>query len=311
MRIFGPVPSRRLGRSLGLNNIPPKTCSYSCVYCQLGFTKKMQIERSEFYKPEEFIEEVKEKVEKIKNSNEKIDYLTFVSDGEPTLDINLGKEIDMLKSLDIKIAVISNSSLIWREDVREELSKADWVSLKVDSVIEENWRKIDCPSKELDLNKMLEGIKNFSQKYNGFFATETMLVESFNDTEYSLEKTAQFLGEINPDVSYISIPVRPPARKDAKKPGEETINKAYQIFSNSLNNVEYLIGYEGNAFSFTGNIEEDILSITSVHPMREDAVEKFLKNVDTDWNVLHELVDKGKIREVEYNDKKFYIRSFK
>jgi wyosine [tRNA(Phe)-imidazoG37] synthetase (radical SAM superfamily) len=271
----------------------------------------MQIERSEFYKPEEFIEEVKEKVEKIKNSNEKIDYLTFVSDGEPTLDINLGKEIDMLKSLDIKIAVISNSSLIWREDVREELSKADWVSLKVDSVIEENWRKIDCPSKELDLNKMLEGIKNFSQKYNGFFATETMLVESFNDTEYSLEKTAQFLGEINPDVSYISIPVRPPARKDAKKPGEETINKAYQIFSNSLNNVEYLIGYEGNAFSFTGNIEEDILSITSVHPMREDAVEKFLKNVDTDWNVLHELVDKGKIREVEYNDKKFYIRSFK
>ncbi len=311
MKIFGPVPSRRLGRSLGLNNIPPKTCSFSCVYCQLGFTKKMQIERSEFYEPEELVEEVLEKVEKVKKSEEQIDYLTFVSDGEPTLDINLGKVINMLKSLNIKIAVITNSSLIWREDVREELSKADWVSLKVDSVIEKNWRKTDCPSKELDLNKILEGIKIFSQNYNGFLASETMLVEGFNDDEYSLEKTAQFLGEINPNVSYISIPVRPPARKDAKKPGEEAINKAYQIFSDSLNNVEYLIGYEGNAFSFTGNIEEDILSITSVHPMREDAVEDFLKKANADWKALYELIDKGKIREAVYNDKKFYIRSFK
>ncbi len=124
MITFGPVPSRRLGRSLGINNIPPKICTYSCVYCQLGRTIKMQADRRAFYETEKVFQDVKNKVEKAKGKGETIDYLTFVPDGEPTLDINLGREIELLRPLGIKVAVISNSSLIWREDVIADFDQA-------------------------------------------------------------------------------------------------------------------------------------------------------------------------------------------
>jgi len=101
LNVFGPVPSRRLGRSLGINNIPPKICSYSCVYCQLGRTLRMEIERRAFYEPEELIRAVRERVEELREGGERIDYLTFVPDGEPTLDSNLGEEIAALKDLGI------------------------------------------------------------------------------------------------------------------------------------------------------------------------------------------------------------------
>jgi wyosine [tRNA(Phe)-imidazoG37] synthetase (radical SAM superfamily) len=134
MITFGPVPSRRLGRSLGINNIPPKICTYSCIYCQLGKTLKMKIEPQVFYSPTEIFREVEDKVKKSKEKGELIDYLTFVPDGEPTLDINLGQEIKLIKPLGIKIAVITNSSLIDKKIVRENLMKADLISFKIDSV---------------------------------------------------------------------------------------------------------------------------------------------------------------------------------
>ena len=121
---------------LGINNIPPKICSYSCIYCQIGRTDSMSISRKEYYSPNQIFDEVGKKVTKLRNSNEQVDYLTFVPDGEPTLDINLGKEIELLKQLGIKIAVITNSSLLWDENVRKNLMNADWVSVKIDSVNE-------------------------------------------------------------------------------------------------------------------------------------------------------------------------------
>src|SRR5690554_6780759 len=114
MKIFGPVPSRRLGRSLGINNIPPKKCPYSCVYCQLGKTKEQPLNRLDFYTPEAITRAVTARIEQSVTQEEKVDYLTFVADGEPTLDRNLGQTINLLKPLGIKIAVIINVSLIWR-----------------------------------------------------------------------------------------------------------------------------------------------------------------------------------------------------
>ena len=108
--IFGPVPSRRLGHSLGVNNIPPKVCTYSCVYCQLGRAVKMKVKRQSFYRKEYILSAVQSKIKEAKKSREKIDYLTFVPDGEPTLDINLGMEIDLLRQFGIPIAVITNNS---------------------------------------------------------------------------------------------------------------------------------------------------------------------------------------------------------
>jgi wyosine [tRNA(Phe)-imidazoG37] synthetase (radical SAM superfamily) len=308
MIAFGPVPSRRLGRSLGINNIPPKVCTYSCAYCQLGRTIKMQIDRRVFYPPEEILKDVQEKVESAREVGESIDYLSFVPDGEPTLDANLGHEIELLKPLGIKIAVITNASLIWREDVREGLMKTDWVSLKVDSGREDVWRRIDRPHRTLQLASILDGMLEFAQAYRGELATETMLVEGVNGRDDHVGEIADFLARLRPAKAYLSIPTRPPAEEWVRPPDEETINRVYQIFSQRLDHVEHLIGYEGNAFAFTGNVEEDLLSITAVHPMRREAVSEFLTRARADWSLVYQLVDQGQLVETGYEGRTFYMR---
>jgi len=306
--VFGPVPSRRLGHSLGINNIPPKICTYSCIYCQLGNTINMPAERENFYMTKDIAQAVKEKVKRAKAKEEPIDYLTFAPDGEPTLDANIGQEIDLLKPLGIKIAVISNASLIWREDVRQDLSLTDWVSLKVDAVINKTWHQINRPQKSLKLEAIFEGMLKFADTFKGELTTETMLIHGINDNSSELKEIADFLAQLKPNKAYLAIPTRPPAQKEVKAASESAINTAYQIFTEKLSNVEYLIGYEGNAFAFTGEIEDDLLSITSVHPMRQEAVMEFLKKANTDWGVIEKLIKDGRLLELEYEGRKFYAR---
>ncbi|RLF41018.1 MAG: radical SAM protein [Thermoplasmata archaeon] len=309
MIVFGPVPSRRLGRSLGVNNIPPKICSYSCIYCQLGRTLKMQIDREEFYKPVEIYRGVEEKIKDLENRIENIDYITFVPDGEPTLDINLGGEINLLKSIGVRIAVITNSSLIWREDVQRDLLETDLVSLKIDTVDGEIWRKINRPHPNLDIEDILDGIYRFNRRFKGIVYTETMLIDGVNDNDDILRGTADFISKLSIDKSYISIPIRPPAEIEVDIPREENLNKAYNIFRERDIQVEYLIGYEGNEFTSTGDIKDDILSITSVHPIREDGMRELIRKRDGKWDVIEKLIEEGEIKEVVYRDKKFYIRN--
>jgi len=308
MITFGPVPSRRLGRSLGINNIPPKICTYSCIYCQLGKTSKMKIEPQVFYSSSQIFKEVQEKVKKSKEKGELIDYLTFVPDGEPTLDINLGQEIKLIKSLGIKIAVITNSSLIDKKIVQENLTKADLISFKIDSVEEEIWRKVDRPNRNLSLKDILNSMLKFKKNFKGEIITETMLVKDINDKSQHIKKVANFIGQLKPSRAYLSIPIRPPADSWVQSPSEEVVNQSYNLFKEKVDQVEYLIGYEGNAFAFTGEVEEDILSITSVHPMREDAMKDFLRRANSDWLVIERLIKQGKLVESEYEGHKFYIR---
>jgi wyosine [tRNA(Phe)-imidazoG37] synthetase (radical SAM superfamily) len=148
----------------------------------------------------------------------------------------------------------------------------------------------------------------FAKAYTGQLVTETMLVEGINDGEEHLEEVADFLARLQPDRAYLSIPTRPPAEEWAQAPREETINRAYQVLSEIVDGAEYLIGYEGNAFAFTGNVEEDLLSITSVHPMRKDAVSEFLARAGADWPVIHRLIAQKKLLEIEYEGKNFYMR---
>lgn len=210
---FGPVPSRRLGKSLGINNIPPKVCTYACVYCQLGATLQMQIDRQSFYPLEQLLEEVQRKVASAWERGEVIDYLTFVPDGEPTLDVNLGHAIALLQPLGLKIAVISNASLIWRADVRAELAQADWVSLKVDAATEELWRRVDRPHGKLRLAEIQAGMLEFARHFKGDLVTETMLVDDLNVGEEALWDVADFLARVQPARAYLSVPrAHPPSR---------------------------------------------------------------------------------------------------
>lgn len=310
MIAFGPVPSRRLGRSLGINNIPPKICTYSCVYCQVGKTAEMQVERTYFYDPEKIYMDVKKKVEEAQKKGEPVGYLTFVPDGEPTLDVNLGRTIELLKPLGFKIAVITNGSLVWRKDVRADLAKADWVSFKIDSIGEKTWRRINRPQRSVRLPAILSGMLEFADTYSGILVTETMQVKNFNDSAKSFRKIAGFLNHLQPVKAYLAIPTRPPAEKWVRPPDEDVINEAFQILDEKPFQVEYLIGYEGNAFASTGNVEQDLLSITAVHPMREQAVNAFLKKAGKDWSIIRRMIASNAIIETVYGGKRFYIRNF-
>jgi wyosine [tRNA(Phe)-imidazoG37] synthetase (radical SAM superfamily) len=310
MEIFGPIPSRRLGRSLGINNIPPKACSYYCTYCQVGPTEQTEIKRRHFYGADYLVGLVQQRVEQLKAQGETIDHLSFVPDGEPTLDLDLGETIDKLRPLGIKIAIITNGSLIDREEVRETLCKADWVSLKIDSVDEKIWHRLDVPHSSLKLATILEGMLTFAQQYTGTLVTETTLVKNRNVTEESAADIADFIQRLNPKKAYFLIPTRPPAISSIRPPSEEELNRFYQIVSRKVPNLEYLTGYEGNVFAATGNAAEDILSITAVHPMREAAVRELLAKNQADWAIVENLIGEEKLMETEYEGNKFYIRRF-
>lgn len=308
--VFGPIPSRRLGRSLGINNIPPKVCSYSCIYCQVGVTDSMSVNRKEYYPPNEIFEAVSEKVNQLIKAGEQIDYITFVPDGEPTLDINLGKSIELLKSFGTKIAIITNASLLWRPDVNDDLKLADWVSVKIDSVYQNIWQKINRPHGKLNFERILSGIEKFAKEYDGTLVTETMLVRHVNDNLESLNKTAEYIQKIDPQKSYILVPTRPPSEKNVEIPRENSLNIAYQVFSSYLTNAEFLFSVEGVDFTYLSEVESELLSIISVHPMTREAIEDFLIKADSQWSVIENLINENKLKEVSYSGRKYYIKCF-
>jgi wyosine [tRNA(Phe)-imidazoG37] synthetase (radical SAM superfamily) len=308
MIAFGPVPSRRLGRSLGINNIPPKVCTYSCVYCQLGRTNRMRAARQDFFQAKDILRAVEKKVKEAGNAGESIDYLAFVPDGEPTLDINLGSSIRALRHLNIPVAVVTNSSLLHLPRVREDLQEADWVSVKVDSVLESSWRAVDRPHGSLPLASILRGVEAFAREFSGELQTETMLVQDFNEGEEDLRATAEFLGPLKPAKANLSIPTRPPAEEGVRPPGEAILSLAYGIFKDRVPRVEILSGYEGDAFACSGDARQDILSITAVHPMRESAIRKTLAGAGAHWEVVAELLESGQLVEVEYKGHRYYLR---
>jgi wyosine [tRNA(Phe)-imidazoG37] synthetase (radical SAM superfamily) len=310
MICYGPVPSRRLGKSLGINNIPsPKVCTYSCLYCQVGVTDKYGDIPRVFYDPDYIFSEVKKHLEKLSPTDQP-DYLTFVSNGEPTLDINLGKTIKLLKRLGFPVAVITNASLLKWKEVRKNLKNADWVSVKVDANDEEIWKTINRPCEGFNFDDYFEGVLKFSRKYKGILATETMLVEGVNDDTSILSKTANLISAIHPAKAYISIPIRPPAISEVKAPSETIINKAYQIFHWKIDQPELMLGFEGTGLVSTGNPIDDITNICAVHPIREDSMQELLGKYKGGSDILEILLHGGYIEMVEYQSRKFYIRKF-
>jgi len=301
---FGPVNSRRLGSSLGINNIPYKYCTYSCIYCQLGRTRRLTIKRRKFYEPDEVVRSVVN----ILNQSVKVDYITFVPNGEPTLDSKLGLEIKMLKEkIDKPIAVLTNSSMLWMETVRNDLRKADLVSIKIDATSEELWRKINRPHESLKLSKVIDGIIDFAKDYKGTLITETMLIRGLNDKPESLELIMEVIAEVKPRIAYISVPVRPPTEKWVKPPSEERLLAAYEMFSKKAK-VELLTSIEPPPLAASDPIEY-ILATTSVHPLKlEYAIKLLEQKCPNPHQALRQLEDRGLIKIVEHEGHVFIMQ---
>ncbi|MCU0281877.1 MAG: radical SAM protein [Acidimicrobiia bacterium] len=304
---FGPVPSRRLGRSLGINNIPPKVCSYACTYCQVGATTERGIEPRAFYPPEQVAQRVAERVTAVAASGEAIDYLAFVPDGEPTLDSGLGRAIALLRPLGIPIAVISNASLIWRPEVAAALAAADWVSLKVDTVDEIAWSRLNRPHPDLRLPVILEGIRRFTAGFHGILATETMLIAGVNDAPALLEATARFLAGIGAAETYLALPIRPTALPGVAAPPAAAVSDARRIFQAHLPRVACLFDEAAGLFSTTGDIRRDLLATCAVHPMPEAAVRTLLQRSGAPWGLVEELLAAGLLMEKKHEGHRFFV----
>jgi wyosine [tRNA(Phe)-imidazoG37] synthetase (radical SAM superfamily) len=271
----------------------------------------MQAEREEFFPAEQLRGEVEDRLAAITDPAEYPDYVTFVPDGEPLLDRNIGREISFLKGKKFKTAVICNASLLGSAEVRKELAAADWVSVKVDSIREETWRKINRPVRSLDFDTILGGIKAFRKQFKGELVTETMLVKDLNDSEELINPLSDFLSELKPDTVYISIPTRPPAESWVTPPDEETVAGVYDQFLSKNISAELLISYEGDNFIPGKDFQNDILSICSVHPMRQEAVDRLLKHHGENVSALDKLVENRQLLKLTYGDNVFYLRKLK
>lgn len=307
MKVFGPVPSRRLGQSLGINNIPPKTCSYSCLYCQIGRTNRMQVMRDEFYTPEDICNEVEEKIKVLNAKGERVDYISLVPEGEPTLDKNLGKLIELLKQFNTRIAIITNASLLWMDEVKKDLLKADWVSLKIDAADRETWLRIDRPHGSLSIENILKGVKDFASNFKGRLVTETMLVKGINDSTKSIGMIGEYIAQIKPSKAYLLVPTRPPAESFVTRPDRERLKKAFaMVRDTACVEVECITEDEGESFFLTDDIINDLLSIISVHPVREDVIERLLKEKKYSMDIIGNLIKQGIVEQFTYENRKFF-----
>ena len=307
--IFGPVPSRRLGYSLGINNIKHKVCSYNCVYCQVGHTTYCSIIREVFLNPLDIYALVKDKVGMLEKQHVDIDYISIVSNGEPTLDINLSQQISLLRKLGYKVAVFTNSSLLWDDDVKKSLASADYVSVKIDSVNEETWKKIDRPHGKLKLDKILNGIADFSKSYQGILTTETMLVRNMNDNIKEIKAIGGFVKNLNRNKSYFAVPVRPPVEQYAVVPEKSTIDTLSDFIKTGITDSEMLCASEGDDFKGSDNIEDELLGIMSVHPMTKEKIEKFIESKAGNPEILNKIIDEKSVEQYLYNGKIFYRRT--
>jgi wyosine [tRNA(Phe)-imidazoG37] synthetase (radical SAM superfamily) len=266
---FGPIHSRRFGRSLGINHIPHKTCTYSCVYCQLGPTHRTSIERRHFCETSAIVEDVRA-------VRQSYDVISFVPDGEPTVDADLGTHIRAVKQFGVPVAVITNGSLLWNEDVRRDLDAADIVSIEIDAVDEWMWRRIDRPSSALASEVVLNGIRTFARERRSKLWTQTMLLDDFDD----LENVAQFIAEIGPDRVCISIPTRPPGGGSVRGADGVRLARALEL----IPNAEMMTHEPGSALVTT---TEELLDVLAVHPLREDRIDPALIDDQRIKRVVH------------------------
>lgn len=305
--VVGPFTSRRLGHSLGINHIPAKHCCYSCGYCRFGATPQTEVVRHAFHTPDNILREVSRRLASLRKRGETMDYLALAPDGEPTLDSRLGELIDGLRPLGVPIAVVSNAALIWREEVRAELARADWVCLKVDSVDRATWHALNRPHPGLDLATILEGIRAFAKEYRGTLASETTLVAGLNDAAEEVEALARFLEEIGIRLAYLSRPRPPRAGSVRHRPDESALVRAWHVLTRRLARVVLLTTEEAEESSQSTDARGQLL-VAATQPMRASAVRALLARAGADMALARALVVEGRLRRVAYDGEVYYIR---
>jgi wyosine [tRNA(Phe)-imidazoG37] synthetase (radical SAM superfamily) len=303
--VFGPVPSRRLGQSLGIDTIPLKTCNWNCVYCQLGRTQPLVHERKAYFPAAEILAEVRQLLDS--HQPGEIDWVTFVGSGEPLLHADLGWMLRQVKTMtELPVAVITNGSLLNRPEVREELSMADAVLPTLDAGSTHLFRQINRPYPELTFIKQVNGLVAFRDEYMGNLWVEVMLVRGLNDTPQALRDLARALLEVRPDAVHLTLPVRPPAETWVEPPTEEGLMRAIAI----LGEIAEVVHPAEGRFDLRGYEEpiDAMLGIITRHPVRQEELDRALMFWPPEEvrHALEELINNRSIQVIERYGTKFF-----
>ena len=295
-RVFGPVLSKRLGNSLGIDVIPHKTCSYNCIYCQLGSEENTITDLTNYYSVDEIIYELKEAL----LNNKNIDYITFTGSGEPTLYKDLKKLIYEIKQItDIPVCIITNGSLLYKQEMRSNLLLADLIIPSLDAGNEETFKLIDNPNKEIDFDKMVEGLIEFKKVFKGEYWLEIFLLKDINDNEDEIDDIIKIVKKIKPDRIQLITATRRVANEKAKALSDEELKKIKKYF-NSKCDIEIDIpniseNHKGNTRILT---EEDIVNFLIRQPDTAYIIAKsFNENERKVKELLDLLIKKNKVRE--------------
>jgi wyosine [tRNA(Phe)-imidazoG37] synthetase (radical SAM superfamily) len=303
--VFGPVPSRRLGFSLGVDIIPAKYCCFDCIYCQIGKTTNIEMTRKSFIDPYKIIDEITNVV----NKTEHIDYITFSGSGEPTLNADLGTMIEEVKKItDIPISVITNGALLHIGDVRKDLMLADVVLPSLDAVSEDIFRYINRPHSLIEIDTIIHGLKLLRNEYQGKIWLEVMLIKNVNDTREELEKLKEIVSELKVDKLQLNTVTRPPIDKTIDRLTKDDLEKACEYLGEPC---EIICNFEKSVKKhYTENWSQKILEILQRRSLTLDDIVRitgisFNKAKDR----LKILENEGQIKSYLFDDIIFYVKS--
>jgi wyosine [tRNA(Phe)-imidazoG37] synthetase (radical SAM superfamily) len=292
--LFGPVPSRRLGISLGVDLVPLKICSLNCIYCEVGRTTKLTIERKEYVPINKVIKELKDYLDQ----KPELDFVTFSGQGEPTLNSGLGKVIDFIKDnyQEYKVAVITNGTLFWDKQVRNEVIRADVLLPSLDAASKLAFIKINRPNKILNIDKIMEGLIQLRKEFEGKIFLEIFFVPQINDSQEELILLKKIATKIQPDLIQLNTLDRPGTEDFVKAITQEGLLKIKDLFVPLP--VEIIAKAETRIQiqSFNKNIEEQILETIKRRPCTDKDLTEILDIHLNELNkYLSELIDSGKI----------------
>lgn len=303
--VFGPVPSRRLGFSLGVDIIPAKYCSYDCIYCQIGKTTNKEIERRVFFDPYIIINEVMDKIAQA----QPVDFITFSGSGEPTLNADLGMLISELKkNTQIPVAVITNGSLMYQDDVRRDLLEADVILPSLDAVSEDIFRYINRPHSLLEIDKIINGIKLFRKEYAKEIWLEIMLIKNINDDPDELKRMKEILTDIGADRVQLNTVTRPPSEESTDKLQDRELSRVCKFFGSAC---EIICSFERTAeIPSQAQWTKIILETLKRRPLTlEDIVKTTNMSYFQAKNKLKDMEERGLIKSYFFDENIFYVVS--
>jgi len=299
--VFGPVPSRRLGLSLGIDLIPFKTCTYDCIYCQVGRTIRKTTKCEEFFSPEQILEEIKEKL-----SNISPDFITFSGSGEPTLYSKIDELTRKIKRItDIKIALLTNGSLFWKDEIRERVLEIDLILPTLTTANEDTFRRIHRPHPELRLNNIIDGLIKLRKEYKGKIFLELFVLKGINDNEKELIPLRDVIKRIKPDKIQINTVVRPPSEKDAIAVDMDKLEEIASFFGKNAEVIAYRRriskGVKGDKISH-------IVEMIKRRPVSaKDISDAMGIDIDEVHSIIKGLMIKGIISFYDHLNETYYI----